>query len=99
MIFKTFNNDIDSLTSKIGLFNKSFHTMQRNLKADNGVFTSIFVNKSITWNNIKSIQSMNNAIKSGATYNQAWQTHMKGATVATKQQASQWIKTKVVWLN
>lgn len=93
-IFKTFNNDIDGLTSKIGLFNKSFHTMQRDLKAGNGVFTSIFGGKSITSNDIKSIQAMNNAMKGGATYAQAWQTHMKGATVAAKQQAAQCIKNK-----
>ena len=68
--------------------------MQRDLKAGNGVFTSIFGGKSITSNDIKSIQAMNNAMKGGATYAQAWQTHMKGATVAAKQQAAQCIKNK-----
>lgn len=68
--------------------------MQRDLRAGNGVFTSIFGGKSITSNDIKSIQAMNNAMKGGATYAQAWQTHMKGATVAAKQQAAQCIKNK-----
>lgn len=68
--------------------------MQKDLKTGNGVFTSIFGGKSITSNDIKSIQAMNNAMKGGATYAQAWQTHMKGATVAAKQQAAQCIKNK-----
>ena len=94
MIFKTFDNDLNGLINKIGIFNKSFNTIGRDLSTGQGIFTSLFSGNNVTKKDIQSISLMEQAMKNGATTAQAWQKYMTGCTVAAKQQAKQCLMNK-----
>lgn len=68
--------------------------MRRDFKNGNGLFTSVFSGQGVTSKDIQSINAMNQAMQDGKTYAQAWTLHMKGCTVAAKQQAKQCLMTK-----
>lgn len=94
MIFKTFDNDINRITNRLGIFNKTFQAIGRDLSNKQGLFTSLFSGNSVTQNDIQSIKAMEQAMKNGATTAQAWNAHMTGCTVAAKQQAKQCLMNK-----
>ena len=68
--------------------------MRRDFKNGNGLFTSLFSGQSVTSKDIQAINAMNQAMQDGKTYAQAWTLHMKGCTVAAKQQAKQCLINK-----
>ena len=94
MIFRTFDNDLTGLINKIGIFNKSFKTIGRDLSTGHGLLTSLFSGKNVTQKDIQSINAMNQAMKNGSTMAQAWYDNMRGYTVAAKEQAKQCLSNK-----
>ena len=55
MIFKTFDNNLTGLIYKLGVFNKSFNTIGRDLSSGQGLFTSLFSGNNITQKDIQRI--------------------------------------------
>ncbi len=93
VIFTTFNNETDKLISKIGFLEKSFKNIKKDFINKQGLITSIFGNN-ISQNDIAAINSMNNAIKNGSTYAQAWCNYLTNCSAATKEQVKQCLLNK-----
>lgn len=93
-IFKTFDTSSTNIKDKTGIFNKSYTNIGRNLSFGQGLGTALFSGSHVTKADIANIQAMDVAMKNGSTTAQAWRKHMKGCTVAAKQQAKQCLLNK-----
>ena len=94
MIFKTFDSELDGVINKMGVFNKSFYNIKRDLSNGQGIFSSLFSGNNITSKDVTAINAMAQSMKNGSTVAQAWRANMRGCTVAAKEQVKQCLKNK-----
>lgn len=94
MIFKTFDNDLNRIINKVGIFNKSLRNIGKDYKSGNGLFTSLFSGNNVTQKDIQAITAMEQEMKNGSTMAKAWMNNMRGCTLAAKEQAKQCLMAK-----
>ena len=80
------NKDIAGAQKQLGLLEKSFTNIKRDMASGQGLFTSLF-SKSITKADVGYITNFMNQIKSGVPTGKAWANTMANASVAGKKMA------------
>ena len=83
-VFKIIDTSSNKLINKIGILGKSIKNIKKDLSSGQGL-TVAFFSQTVTKQDVQCITNYLNQVKHGTPVVQAWNSSMRGATVAGKQ--------------
>lgn len=89
MVFKQLGQDTDILIKKFGVFGKTFKDIGKDFTSGIGMRSLTNI---ITKKDVESLNSFITAIKKGANYTEAFNTHLSNSPIQIKRQANEIIK-------